>query len=105
MVIMGLVHATGFGQVPSSSPPSYRFTSGDAATRIPVEVIANGLVLVQAKVNGNPGGFILDNTSQGFTVDSEYARQMLLQTSGNAVARGGGAGAIDAGIIRDVQIR
>ena len=28
----------------------------------------------------------------------------MLQTSGNAPARGGGASAIDAGIIRDVQI-
>jgi len=71
---------------------------------IPVELIANGLIFVRAKVNGHPGWFILDNASQGFSVDRDYARRISLQSSGSAAARGGGANAIAAGIVRDVQI-
>jgi len=91
-------------QTPSSLPPSYRFSSGGAALNIPVEVIANGLVFVRATVNNHPGWFILDNASQGFTVDREYARQIALRSSGSATARGGGANAIDVGVIQDVQL-
>lgn len=71
---------------------------------LPFELVANGLVLVQARVNDHPGWFILDNGSQGFTVDRSYARQIALQSSGTAAARGGGANAIEAGVIRDVRI-
>jgi hypothetical protein len=93
-----------FGQVPSPLPPSYRFSSGGAALNIPFELIANGLVFVRAKVNGQSGWFILDNASQGFSVDRDYARRISLQSSGSAAARGGGANAIEAGVVRDVQI-
>jgi hypothetical protein len=99
-----LVAASAFGQSPSSLPPSYRFSSGGAALNIPVELIADGLVFVRAKVNDHPGWFILDNASQGFTVDRDYARQVALQSSGSAAARGGGSNVIQAGIVRDVQI-
>jgi hypothetical protein len=85
-------------------PPSYVFASGGAAANIPVEVVANGLVFVQAKVNGHPGWFILDNASQGFTVDPEYARAALLPVSDTATARGGGAEPIRAGVVHDVRI-
>jgi hypothetical protein len=91
-------------QTPASPPPSYRFASGDAAVNIPVEVIANGLVFVQAKVNGHEGWFILDNATQGFAVDREYARQISLQTSGTAASRNDKSDAVQVGIIRDVQI-
>jgi hypothetical protein len=96
-----------FAQAPASplqSPPSYRFSSGDATLNIPIELIANGLVFVQAKVNDHAGWFILDNASQGFLVDREYARQISLQTSGTAVSRNDVSDAIQVGIIRDVQI-
>jgi hypothetical protein len=103
ILIMILAVVSAMGQV-SQSPPSYRFSSGGSALEIPVEVVANGLVFVRATVNGHVGWFILDDGSQGFSVDREYARQIALETSGSAAARGGGANAIQAGVVHDVQI-
>jgi hypothetical protein len=91
-------------QAPPSPPPSYQFSSDGSSVCIPVEVVADGLVFVQTKVNDHPGWFILDNATQGFSVDRDYARQISLQSSGKALARGGGSNAIEAGIVRDVQI-
>ncbi len=107
--LLALLIATSvFAQAPSPSPPqpppSYRFSSGDATLNIPVELIANGLVFVQAKVNDHPGWFILDNASQGFLVDREFVRQTSLQTNGSAVSRNDVSDAVQVGIIRDVQI-
>ena len=104
-----LITTSALAQAPAPSPPqqpspSYRFASGDATLNIPVELVANGLVFVQAKVNDHPGWFILDNASQGFLVDREYARQISLQTSGSAVSRNDVSDAVQVGIIRDVQI-
>jgi hypothetical protein len=104
-----LITTSAFAQAPAPSPPqqpppSYRFSSGDATSNIPVELVANGLVFVQAKVNDHPGWFILDNASQGFLVDREYARQIALQTSGSAVSRNDVSDAVQVGIIRDVLI-
>jgi hypothetical protein len=96
-----LVATSGFGQAP---PPSYQFSSGGAALNIPVELIANGLVFVNAKVNGHAGWFILDNASQGFTVDRSFAGQNGLQSSGSVAARGGGSDNVAAGVVRDVEI-
>jgi hypothetical protein len=95
-----LIATTGFGQ----APPSYQFSSGGAALNIPVELIANGLVFVNAKVNGHAGWFILDNASQGFTVDRSFAEQIALQSSGSVAARGGGSDSVAAGVVRDVEI-
>ncbi len=92
------------GQTPSPAAPSYRFSSGSAALNIPVELIANGLVFVRAKVNDHPGWFILDNATQGFLVDRSFAREVSLQSGGRAVARGDTSKVIEAGIARDVQI-
>jgi hypothetical protein len=50
-----LMAGSALGQAPATPPPSCRFTAGDEAAGIPVEVIADGLVLLQAKVNGHPG--------------------------------------------------
>jgi hypothetical protein len=103
-----LITTSAFAQAhppsPPQPPPSYRFSSGSATLNIPVELIANGLVFVQAKINDHPGWFILDNASQGFLVDREYARQISLQTSGSAVSRNDVSDAVQVGIIRDVQI-
>jgi hypothetical protein len=104
VVIAVLVAASAFGQARSSPPPSYRFSSGGAALNIPVQVIANGLVFVRAKVNDHPGWFILDNGTQGFLVDRDYARRIALQSSGNAATRGGGSNEIVAGVVHDVQL-
>ena len=38
----------------AAPPPSYRFSAKGAAPGIPVEVVANGLVLMHAKVNDHP---------------------------------------------------
>jgi Aspartyl protease len=102
--IAALVAVLALGQVPSSPPPFYRFSSGNATLNIPVELIANGLVLVRAKVNGHPAWFILDNATQGFTIDRDYAREIALESSSSATARGGGSKVIEAGVVRDVQI-
>jgi Aspartyl protease/PDZ domain len=102
-----LVAASAFAQAPASpqqAAPSYRFSSGDATLSIRVELVANGLVFVQAKVNDHPGWFILDNASQGFLVDREYARQISLQTSGSAVSSNDVSDAVQVGVVRDVQI-
>jgi hypothetical protein len=98
-----LVATSGWAQGPSP-PPSYRFSSGRSASNIPVELVANGLVFVGARVNDRPGWFILDNASQGFSVDRDYARRISLQSSGSAVARGGGSNSIEAGVVQDVRI-
>jgi hypothetical protein len=99
-----LLAAFAFGQVSPSPPPSYRFLSGRSALNIPAEVVANGLVFLRAKVNDHVGWFILDNATQGFTIDRDYARQIGLQNNGTAAARGGGSNVLTAGVIRDVQL-
>lgn len=99
-----LLAASATAQVPASPPPSYYFSSGEATLNIPVELAANGLVFVQGKVNDHPGWFILDNASQGFLVDREFARQISLQTNGSAVSRNDVSDAVKVGVIRDVQI-
>jgi PDZ domain/Aspartyl protease len=86
-------------------PPSFEFSTGGSTLCIPIEVIADGLVLIEAKVNGHAGWFILDNATQGFTVDADYAKRNSLNISDQAPARGGGANAIHAGIVHDVRIR
>ena len=55
---------------PDCCPAAFLSVSANgAAPGIPVEVIANGLVLVHAKVNDHPGWFIVDNAVQGFVAD------------------------------------
>ncbi len=92
-----------FGEVPAS-PPSFRFSSNSESLQIPVEVVADGLVLVQAKVNGHPGWFIVDNAVQGFVVDDAFAKNISPQMSGSALTRGEGPKATEAKVIRDVTI-
>jgi Aspartyl protease len=91
-------------QVSAPPRPSYRFSANGAALDIPVEVIANGLVLVRAKVNDHAGWFIVDNAVQGFVVDREYARRISLHESGHALTRGEAPNPSEAGIVRDVRI-
>lgn len=91
-------------QNPSQPPPSYRFSSGASSLRIPVDVVADGLVFVQAKINHHPGWFIVDNGTQGFTIDRDFASRIALESNETAPARGGGANAIQARIFRDVSI-
>jgi len=74
------------------------------AASIPVELASDGLVLVQASVNGHPGWFILDNATEGFLADREYAQRNSLRSGESASARGGGKNEIQAGIVRDVRI-
>ncbi|MGA8672701.1 MAG: PDZ domain-containing protein [Terracidiphilus sp.] len=88
----------------TAPPPSFRFSTNEAAEGIPVEVIANGLVLVHGNVNDHPGWFIVDNAVQGFVADRDYARQISLQESGKALTRGEMPNPTEAGIVRDVRI-
>ena len=102
-VLAAVVATSLFGQAPSP-PPSYRFATGSASLNIPVEVVADGLVFVQARVNDYQGWFILDNGTQGFLVDREFARLNSLELTGSGVAHGGGANAIQMQTVHDVQI-
>jgi hypothetical protein len=88
----------------AAPPPSYRFSANGAALDIPVEVIANGLVLVHAKVNDHPGWFIVDNAVQGFVADRDYTHRISLQESGKALTRGETPNPSEAGTVRDVRI-
>jgi hypothetical protein len=88
----------------AAPPPSYRFSANGAAPGIPVEVIANGLVLVRAKVNDHPGWFIVDNAVQGFVADRDYTHRISLEESGKALTRGEAPDPSEAGIVRDVRI-
>src|ERR1700756_5428758 len=74
-------------QAPSQPPPSYQFSSEGSSLCIPVEVVADGLVLVDGKVNGHRGWFIVDNGTQGFVADPDYARQSALRATGSATTR------------------
>ncbi len=87
IVLIVLIAAPVFGQVPQS-PPGFQFSSDGASLHIPVEVVADGLVLVQVKANDSPGWFIVDNGTQGFVVDRAYAKRNSLQSSGSAVTSG-----------------
>ena len=96
--------SSAFAQTAAPPAPSYRFVSAGTSVRIPIEVVADGLVFLQAKINDHPGWFILDNAVQGFIVDRNYARQNSLQSSGTALTRGEGPRTTEADIIRDVKI-
>jgi hypothetical protein len=102
-VLAAVVATSLFGQAPSP-PPSYHFAAGSASLNIPAEVIANGLVFVQARVNDHQGWFILDNGTQGFLVDREFARLNSLELTGSGVTHGGGANTIQMQTVHDVQI-
>jgi len=91
-------------QGPSGPPPSYQFSSDESSICIPVEVVADGLLLLNGKVNGRPGWFIVDNGTQGFVVDRDYARQNSLLATGGATTAKVGSNASQAGVVRDVQI-
>ena len=104
MAGIGVWSTVALGQTPRQPPPSFAFFSGGASLSIPVEVVANGLVLMQGEVNGHAGWFILDNATQGFTVDNEYARRSSLEDTERALARGGGPSTIDVGVVHDVRI-
>jgi hypothetical protein len=88
----------------AAPPPSYRFSANGAAAGIPVEVVANGLVLIDAKVNDHPGWFIVDSAVQGFVADRDYTHRTSLQESGKALTQGEAPNPSEAGIVRDVRI-
>jgi len=101
---VGVLPVLAVAQTARPLPPSFEFSSTASSRCIPVELVANGLVLMQGRVNGHQGWFILDNASQGFMVDAEYARQNSLEISERATARGAGTSPIDAGVVHDVRI-
>ena len=104
VAIVALFVASALAQAFSQPRPSYQFSSDGSSLCVPVEVVADGLVLVDGKVNGHPGWFIVDNGTQGFVVDPDYARQSALRTTDSATTREVGSNASQAGIVRDVKI-
>jgi PDZ domain/Aspartyl protease len=104
MVGIGLLSTLTPAQTPRQLRPSFEFSSGQSSLRIPIEVVADGLVLVHAKVNDHPGWFIVDNAVQGFVADRDYARRISLQESGKALTQGEASNPSEAGIVRDIQI-
>jgi len=96
--------AAGLTAQTSAPAPSFEFSAPGEALGIPIEIVANGLVLVQAKVNDHPGWFILDNAVQGFVADRDYAVRSALKQSGRALTQGESPSPTEAGIVRDVRI-
>jgi hypothetical protein len=103
MAAITVLATVAMAQTPREQP-SFEFSSAGSSLCTPAEVVADGLVLMQAAVNGHTGWFILDNASQGFIVDTEYAKRNSLEVTDQASASGGGASAIDAGVVHDVRI-
>jgi Aspartyl protease len=91
-----------FGQ--ASPTPSFHFASASASENIPFESVANGLVLVSARVNHHAGWFILDNATEGWLADTDFAERSHLVGNERANTSGGGKNPIQGGIVRDVQI-
>jgi hypothetical protein len=85
----------------ASPPPGFQFANGSSSLNIPVEVVANGLILVQAQIDGHSGWFILDNGTQGFLIDRDFAAQNGLRTVEPAVTQQVGT---KAALVREVTI-
>ena len=88
---------------PSGGEKDYRFTSGESALNIPIQLNSNH-IYVEARINGEgPLWFILD-TGAGVTVISrERAEEMGLQMEGKIEGRGAGEGSVDVSIIPGVS--
>jgi len=102
-LLPALIASIALAQTPSP-PPGFQFASGSSSLNIPVEVIANGLVLVQTQIDGHSGWFILDNGTQGFLVDPEFAARNGLRATEPAVTQQVGVKAAQASLVRDVTI-
>jgi hypothetical protein len=101
VVLPALLATTALAQ---TSSPGFQFASDNSSLGIPVEIVANGLVLLQAQVNGHTGCFILDNGTQGFLVDPGFAAQNSLHAAEPAVTQQVGVKAAQAALVRDVTI-
>jgi len=56
MTGIGVLATSAMAQTPRQQPPpSFEFSSGQSSVCIPVEVVVDGLVLLQAAVNGHTG--------------------------------------------------
>jgi hypothetical protein len=91
-------------QAPTSPPPSFQFSSHGSSQCIPIEVVADGLVFVHGTMNGHAGWFIVDNGTQGFVVDGDFAGRNSLRPTDSATTREVGSNASQVQIVRDVQI-
>lgn len=89
---------------PQEPSPPFEFSTGQTSLSIPVEVVADGLVLVHAKVNDHLGWFIVDNAVQGFVADRDFVRGASLQERARALTQGEAPNPSEAGIVRDIQI-
>ena len=99
-----LVFLAGLGGVGSAAQPAPPKPPAGSVVKVPIELVSGGLVLVQAKVNGHPGWFILDNATEGFLADGEYAGRISLRSGESVNTRGAGKDPIQALIERDATI-
>jgi Aspartyl protease len=69
-------------QADAQTPPAVRFTSGNSALKIPLE-IDNNLILLRVSVNGSkPLKFIFDTGASHSVIDSKRALELGLKTQG-----------------------
>ncbi len=80
-----------------------RFTSGDSAMRIPME-LDNNIIFLRVKVNGSrPLKFIFDTGASVSFINSQLLAELGLKTEGQAKATATG-GNIEVGLINGVSM-
>ena len=71
---------------------------------IPFDLVSTGHILLEVRVNGKPGWFILDSANHGITLDFEFARRAGVEIQQGYIASGGGSDSIEAGRASNVAI-
>jgi predicted aspartyl protease len=95
--------AVGTGQNAQLAGSRGRFTSGDNALKIPLE-IDNNIILMRVSVNGSrPLKFIFDTGASHSIINSQLAGELGLKTEGQARGTATG-GAIQGSYIRGVSL-
>ena len=98
-----LLSARVFGR-PAEGPRNYHFKFGRSALRVPIE-LGNGHIFVRLQINDSePLWFALDTGASASLIDSNSARRVGLQLSGQSTVVGAG-GAVTGSRARNVSIR
>jgi hypothetical protein len=74
---------------PGSGPRDYRFTEGLAAENVPFDYIADHL-FIDVTINCDKRTWIIDTGASVSVIDSDYAAELGLETSGNMKGYGAG---------------
>jgi outer membrane lipoprotein-sorting protein len=84
---------------PREEGKDYRFTSSEASTRIPFELVSNH-IYIKVKINDSPSlNFILDTGAGANCLDLSKARELGIKTIGKVEAKGVG-GSADASFLQ-----